>query len=80
MSLFDRNDFQRGALDDFEGDDLQECRDFDLPDNDLKSMTVFHSGTDGWGGDYVRLILESGKYYECRMEWMDDDSIHNCFF
>ena len=65
------NDFEAGKVDIFEKATLLDCEDFDLIG--LQSMTMKIIGTDGWLGEYLKIYLDNGGHYHCKIEaWVDD--------
>ncbi len=38
-----------------------------MPDRDAE-LTIIHRGGDGWGPEYVRIILDDGTWFECPNE------------
>ena len=54
----ERNDFNRGYVDSFFGPQVGACDGFDLGDG-IALMTISHSGSDMWIGDWVRYCLKS---------------------
>ena len=52
----ERNDFNRGYIDSFFGPLVGGCDGFDLGDG-IALMTISHSGSDMWIGDWVRYCL-----------------------
>ena len=67
------NDFQWNALDSFIGGALQGCQDFDMPGDILKSFILAHRGPDAWLGDYVNILLDSGRFHHCLIPgWLDE--------
>ena len=72
------DDFEPGHLDDYTGEQLVECAGFEISENDTFRVTIFHRGADAWFGQYVRLLMDSGIYFQCPITfWMDDDEIKN---
>ena len=69
------NQFERGLIEGFTLGQLQECQNFEVSDVGLDVLKLDHSGSDGWRGEYVRLLLDSGLYYHCPINaWLDDTS------
>merc|ERR1740124_1209891 len=63
-----KNDFNDGAVDQFEEHSiLNQCDQFDMRNSAPATiqMTVFHEGSDGWKGDWVKVYTSSGPTYEC---------------
>ena len=54
----DRDDFDRGHIDSFFGPQIGSCNGFELGDG-IALMTISHSGSDMWIGDWVRYYLRS---------------------
>ena len=72
------DDFEPGHLDDYTGEQLVECAGFEVSENDTFLVTIFHRGADAWFGQYVRLLMDSGIYFQCPItSWMDEDEIKN---
>ena len=55
--------FKLNALDVFYGDVLGSCRNFQP--RIINSVTFSHKGTDGWLGQYIRIILSQDKMFLC---------------
>ena len=51
----DRDDFDRGHIDSFYGPQIGSCNGFELGDG-IALMTISHSGSDMWIGDWVRYV------------------------
>ena len=66
----------RGVIEGFTGSQLQECSEFKIPDNGTAEVKLFHFGDDGWRGAYVRLLLDSGVYYQCPINDFLDNNDH----
>ena len=65
--------FRRGLIEGFTGRQLEECENFSIMYGTVTEMKVTHSGPDGWLGEYIRLLLENGTYFQCNInDWMDD--------
>lgn len=72
------NDFQQGAVDSFVGQYLQNCDNFELEDDSLKALLVTHRGDDAWNGEWIRILLDSGKFFDCAGPgWLDNDEFAN---
>ena len=70
------DNFEPGHLDDYSGEQLVECAGFEMSENDNFRVTIFHRGDDAWFGQYIRIFMDSGTYFQCPVTaWMDDDSI-----
>ena len=51
--------FPAGSLNVFSGNLLDTCRDLvAIGASYVTSVTVTHKGTDGWAGQYIRIILD----------------------
>merc|ERR1712156_1335816 len=61
------DDFQLGSSDSFTNQDLQGCKNFSLPEDILKSLLIAHRGLDGWLGEYILVLLDSGLFYKCEI-------------
>ena len=62
---------------------MGECRDFTLIDRQLPLLKVFHRGSDGWRGTFIRFILNDLTHIMCDLgdQWIDetaDLSVANC--
>ena len=67
--------FERGLIEGFTLGQLQECQNLEVSDVGLDVLKLDHTGSDGWRGEYVRLLLDSGLYYHCPINaWLDDTS------
>ena len=51
----DRNDFNKGYVDVFYGNQIRECLEFNMADGNA-IMIVTHNGWDAWKGDWIRYI------------------------
>ena len=58
--------FKLNALDIFNGDVLGSCRNFQP--RIISSVTFSHKGTDGWLGEYIRIILSQDKMFLCDID------------
>ena len=74
--------WQWDHLDEFHSEDLQECEGFEVEYTEEDGfpyhgqVTVFHSGRDGWLGMYVRVLTDTGVYWQCPIsEFIDEDEI-----
>ena len=61
-----RNDFELGALDLYDGSLLGDCELF--PASAVTAATVFHEDTDGWRGDFVKILLTGHESALCPLE------------
>ena len=75
----DVDEWEQGALDSYRGNLLQGCDGFLLPENRKTPVTVEISYigdskplSKDWGGEYVKLTLESGKTFQCPLDWLCD--------
>ena len=67
------NQFRRGLIEGFTGRQLEECENFGILNGTVTQMKVTHSGPDGWLGEYIRLLLDNGVYFQCDInDWLDD--------
>ena len=68
---FTSNGFKRGNLDLFEAEQLQTCAEANVSEEGIDvSMTT--TGTDGWRGEYVQVVV-SDKKIKCNVpKWLDD--------
>ena len=70
--------YERGLLEGFTGQQLAECEGFDIPDDGTVSVRLIHFGGDAWLGAYIRLLLDNGIYYQCPISsWLDDNDFAN---
>jgi hypothetical protein len=74
--------WQWDHLDEFHNEDLQECEGFEVEYTEEDGfpyhgqVTVFHSGRDGWLGMYVRVLTDTGVYWQCPIsEFVDENEI-----
>ena len=68
------DNFEPGHLDDFTAEQLPGCYGMEISENENFRLIVFHRGSDAWFGQYIRLLLDSGIYFQCPVtDWMDDD-------
>ena len=49
----DRNDFNKGYIDVFYGNQIRECFEFDMTEGNA-IMIATHNGWDAWKGDWIR--------------------------
>ncbi|XP_059078781.1 uncharacterized protein LOC131877190 [Tigriopus californicus] len=61
----DENDFTQNQINEFDGSDLEECRDFPLPGNEIALLRLIHSGPDAWTPEWVRVYNNNGTFLEC---------------
>jgi len=70
------DEWEEGALVSYRGNLLQGCDGFLLPENRKTPVTVeidiYKGSMKHWGGEYVKLTLESGKTFQCPLDWMVD--------
>merc|ERR1712038_366644 len=61
-----KDDFNRGTISTFSGNNLGECENFDLSNTHSTdiSMKLTHSGVDGGKFDWVQVFTDNG-HYEC---------------
>ena len=61
------DDFEEGELSSFQGDELGECKDFEIGKKIDWSgcMTLYHSGPDGGKFDYVVVHTDVGIVLKC---------------
>ena len=74
--------WQWDHLDEFHSEDLQECEGFEVEYTEEDGfpyhgqVTMFHSGRDGWLGMYVRVLTDTGVYWQCPIsEFIDENEI-----
>jgi len=66
------DDFEQDRMDAFNS--LGGCQNFEVDPTHPLSLTLIHSGTDGWKGDYVNIVLSDGTVKNCAINiWIDDD-------
>merc|ERR1712004_368571 len=64
------NDFESGHIDSFgEGDGLGNCFNY-APgaSNSGWSIDIIHSGSDGWIGEYVEIVMSDWSRVHCQMQ------------
>ena len=67
------NQYERGMLEGFTGQQLGECDGLVIEDGDTVTVRLIHFGVDAWLGAYIRLLLDNGIYYQCPItNWLDD--------
>ena len=67
------NTFAYGQRDEFVGEDLQGCLEFDAPNNQIDYVILNHSGLDGWYLEFINLFLTSGAILQCPYDdWLDN--------
>jgi hypothetical protein len=72
------NDFQSGDINIFEGKDIDDCYNFEVPDYQVRGLTVQHSGIDGWKPEWFRIFFTSGAFVQCQDgDWIDNNEMHN---
>ena len=61
------DDFEEGELSSFQGDELGECKDFEIGKKlDWSGcMTLYHSGPDGGKFEYVTVDTDVGITLKC---------------
>ena len=63
--------FKLNALDVFYGDVLGSCRNFQP--RIISSVTFNHKGTDGWQGQYIKIVLSQDKIFHCEIDdWLKE--------
>ena len=63
--------FKQNALDVFYGDVLGSCRNFQP--RIISSVTFNHKGTDGWQGQYIKIVLSQDKIFHCEIDdWLKE--------
>ena len=68
------NTFAYGQLDEFVGEDLQGCLEFEAPNNQIDFVILNHSGLDGWYLEFMNLHLTSGVILQCPYDdWLDNN-------
>ena len=72
-----------GSVNVFYGIMMGGCQDFILPERKLPQLKLYHEGSDGWNGQYVRLILDDLTHVQCELndqvvDNSDNLSIVNC--
>ena len=74
--------WQWDHIDEFHTEDLQECEGFEIEYSEEEGfpyhgrVTLFHSGRDGWNGQYVRVLTDTGVYWQCQLDdWVNADEI-----
>merc|ERR1712133_196805 len=76
----DRDDFEPGHLDSYTGGILGECNGFNAgADVDGWEMVIIHSGSDGWAGEYIEVLMNTGLFVRCELDnqFVDDfNSLH----
>ena len=50
----DCNTYQKGNIDTFTEDELQDCNMFEIPGADILVLSVQHFGLDAWKPEYFR--------------------------
>eukprot|EP00090_Calanus_glacialis_P016657 TRINITY_DN26063_c0_g1_i1.p1 TRINITY_DN26063_c0_g1~~TRINITY_DN26063_c0_g1_i1.p1 ORF type:complete len:140 (+),score=36.13 TRINITY_DN26063_c0_g1_i1:46-465(+) len=72
------NDFQNGHLDSFSGAQLGECQDFEPGDsNSGWELVFFHTGSDGWIGDYAEVVMSDNSFVRCGINGEVIDGVDN---
>ena len=67
------NTFSYGSLDEFVGEELQGCLEFEASNNEIDYVIINHSGLDGWYLEFVNLHLTSGVILQCPYDdWLDN--------
>jgi hypothetical protein len=70
------NNFQIGAIDDFEGQYLQGCFNFEVPNDKIITFLVTHRGIDAWLGKWFRILFGDGNFVQCDITegyWLDNE-------
>ena len=52
----------------FFGSTLGECEGAELGEVTSALMVLTHSGSDAWRGDWVRIVLDGGRYLQCPLD------------
>merc|ERR1711936_399430 len=66
--------FQWDHLDEFHDEDLQTCQGFEIEYSEEDGfpyhgqVSMFHTGRDGWNGQYVRVLTDTGVYWQCQLD------------
>merc|ERR1719347_1936090 len=75
-SLDNKHDnLMRGAQDIF-AHDMDQCSSTILDPEHQLTLTIKHTGEDGWTGEWVRVMLDNGMYKHCPMyyQFLDNTS------
>ncbi len=74
------NDFEPGAIDVFEGDQIGDCYNFEVPDYDIIIFRITHSGIGGWKPEWFRVFFFDGALVQCfDGEWIDNNEVHELY-
>merc|ERR1712142_872858 len=77
------DDFNRNTISSFDFERLGGCKGFDLAGQTPASMTLFHTGSDGWKPDFVAVLTTHG-FYKCQfsktLDGTDKEVGHACAF
>ena len=51
------DNYEKGRLDTFSGEDLQGCNMFEVPGADILILSIQHFGLDAWKPEYIRSLI-----------------------
>ena len=71
------NNFEQGDLDWFVKSNLKNCENFQVPKggSSRMSVTVTLSGGDAWYGEFIRVLLHTGVFYQCPVtSWIEAET------
>merc|ERR1712098_480588 len=71
----EHDNLMRGAQDIF-ARDMDQCSSTILDPEHQLTLTIKHTGEDGWTGEWVRVMLDNGMYKHCPMydQFLDNTS------
>ena len=74
--------FQWDHLDEFHDEDLQTCQGFEIEYSEEdgfpyhETVEMFHTGSNGWNSQYVRVLTDTGVYWQCPFDdWLNADEV-----
>ena len=59
------DNFERGQIDAFSGDELGGCNGFALFEDGVERILVTHCGEDAWVPTWIRVLFEDGTFKQC---------------
>lgn len=73
----ENNDFVIGSTDLFQGDELQGCDGFEVPEKKVSQLVLSHTGVDAWLPKYVDIHFDDADILHCPDgEWLDNRQEH----
>ena len=60
------DNYEKGRLDTFSGEDLQGCNMFEVPGADILILSIQHFSLDAWKPEYMRSLISYSKNVTCQ--------------